>query len=108
MGIILFVIGYDLKVDMKTLPLLLKLMVTRALLYALIIAGFFLLFSDMMAGREFRIAVLLYFMCPTGFAIPIIVSPVCTRDEEEQFMSAFLSLYIIITLIVYTLLVVFA
>lgn len=107
MGIILFVIGYDLKVEMKTVPVLAKLMLTRVLFYGCVIAGFFLLFSGMMTNREFKIAVLLYFMCPTGFAVPVIISPLCRSKEEESFESAYLSLYMIITLIVYTSLVVF-
>ena len=105
-GIILFVIGYDLKLEPETLPALLKLTLSRLLFCIVIIIGFFLIFPNMMQGQEFRIAVLLYFMCPTGFAVPIIVSPMCKNDRQSGYLSAFLSMYMVISLIVYTALVV--
>ena len=52
------------------------------------------------------IAVLLYFMCPTGFALPMQLTPLCSNESDEQFMSAFLSLFMIVTLVVYVLIAV--
>ena len=121
-GIILFSLGYDLKVDAGTLmrditerpegvdagtlkPIL-KLGLSRILTGALIIAGFFLFFPALMQDRIYLIAVLLYFMCPTGFALPMQLTPLCSDESDEQFMSAFLSLFMIVTLAVYVLIAV--
>ena len=105
-GIILFSLGYDLKVDAGTLKPILKLGLSRILTGALIIAGFFLFFPGLMQDRIYLIAVLLYFMCPTGFALPMQLTPLCSNESDEQFMSAFLSLFMIVTLVVYVLIAV--
>ncbi len=105
-GIILFSLGYDLKVDAGTLKPILKLGLSRILTGALIIAGFFLFFPGLMQDRIYLIAVLLYFMCPTGFALPMQLMPLCSDESDEQFMSAFLSLFMIVTLVVYVLIAV--
>ncbi|WEM62260.1 hypothetical protein P1T46_04815 [Streptococcus parauberis] len=79
----------------------------RVAIYSLIIAGFFLLFPVLMENKEFKIAVLLYFMCPTGFAMPAIIMPAFKSVKDELFSATFISLSLIVTLVVYTLLVVF-
>ncbi|MCR5450117.1 MAG: AEC family transporter [Solobacterium sp.] len=105
-GVILFTLGYDLKAEREMLKPLLKLACTRVLFYAAVILGFFVLFPSLMAGTEFRKAVILYFMCPTGFAMPMIVSKLCRNEKESSFLSSFISMYMIITLIVYAMLVI--
>lgn len=106
-GMILFIIGYDLKIDMDTIAAILKLLVLRIALYILIIIGFFVFFPQLMAEKTYLIAVLIYFMCPTGFALPMQISPLYKKEEDSSFTSAFISLYMIITLIVYTIIVIF-
>lgn len=106
-GIILFTIGYEMTVSKDSLAPLAKLVVLRVVLYTVVIAGFFILFPAMMQQREFMLAVILYFMCPTGFALPMQLSPLCTDKKQEAFMSSFISVFMIITLIVYTVLVIF-
>ena len=107
-SMILFLIGYDLKVDMETLPSLLKVMAIRILYMAIVIAGFFVFFKTKMAEKEYMIAVILYFMCPTGFAMPALVGPIYKDPEQDNsFLSAFMSLFMIVTLIVYACLVVY-
>ena len=81
--------------------------VVRLAWHVLIILGFFLVFSGRMADREFLIAVLIYFMCPTGFGMAPLLQPLYKSDRDSGFTSAFMSLYIIVTLIVYTLVVLF-
>ena len=106
-SLILFLIGYDLKADMETLPSLLKVMVSRIAFMAVIIAGFFVVFRTKMMQKEYMTAVMLYFMCPTGFAMPALISPAYKDPEQDNsFLSAFISLYMIVTLIVYTVLVI--
>ncbi|RVU70803.1 MULTISPECIES: AEC family transporter [Lactobacillus] len=107
MGIILFTIGYELKFERKFLKPVLRLAVVRLLGCGLIIAGFFLFFPTLMQNQAFRIGVLLYFMCPTGFPVPLQVQPLVKNRDDETFMSAFISLFMIIALIAYTLIVIF-
>ena len=106
-GMILLIIGYNLKIKKETLPSLMKLLIVRFVLFAGIIAGFFILFPHMMADKIYMIAVLIYFMSPTGFAVPMLISPLNQSEEDADFQSAFISLYMVITLVVYTLIVVF-
>jgi len=105
-GCILFGIGYDLQIDKNTLIPVLKMMSVKFVYSALIIAGFFLLFSGMMADKEFLMAVLIYFMCPTGFGLLPILSPMYKNKNDAAYASAFTSLYMFITLTVYVLVVV--
>ncbi len=106
-GMILFIIGYNLKINRETLGSLIKLLTVRVLFYICVIAGFFIFFPHLMADKIYRIAVLIYFMCPTGFAIPMLVSPLNNSEEDADFQAAFISLFMIVTLIVYTFIVVF-
>ena len=106
-GMILLIIGFNLKIQKEALPSLIKLLCVRFVLFAGIIAGFFILFPSMMADQIYMIAVLIYFMSPTGFAVPMLISPLNQSEEDADFQSAFISLYMVITLVVYTLIVVF-
>ena len=106
-AIILFCLGYDLTVDKDTIGPILRLGAVRLAWSALIIGGFFLLFGARMANREFLIAVLIYFMCPTGFGMAPLLTPLYKNKDDAGFTSAFMSLYIIVTLIAYTLVVLF-
>ena len=102
-GIILFTLGYDLRFDLQTLKSLLSLVIIRLILCSMIIGGFFLVFPNIMANPYFKTAVLLYFMCPTGFPVPLQLSLLCSDKDQESFMSAFISVYMFITLVAYTL-----
>ncbi len=106
-GLILFVLGYDLTVDRKTIAPMLRVGGVRLAWSVLIILGIFLLFASRMADKEFLMAVLIYFMCPTGFVMGALVAPVLKDESETGFISAFTLLYIIVTLIAYTCVVVF-
>ncbi|MCT0164898.1 transporter [Lactobacillus helveticus] len=108
MGIILFTIGYELKFDKKYFKPLFRLALVRLIGCWAIIAGFFLFFPQLMQNEAFRIGVLLYFMCPTGFPVPLQVHPLVKNSDDETFMSAFISLFLIIALVAYTIIVIFA
>ena len=104
-GLILFCLGYDLTVDKDTLLPILRLGAVRFAWSALIVLGFFILFHARMANHEFLMAVLIYFACPTGFGMSPLLQPLYKSNRETGFTSAFMSLYIVVTLIVYTLVV---
>lgn len=102
MGIILFTLGYELKLEHSMLRPILKLTVIRVLGGFVIMFAMLRLFPDQAAHAAYRIAVMLYFLCPPGFPVPLQVSPLTTSDEDEAFLSAFVSIYVLITLIAYT------
>lgn len=106
-SIILFGLGYDLHFQKETLASVARLALVRVGFYAIIIAGFFVRFPAFMADPLNKLGVLLYFMCPTGFALPSLMAPAFREDKDAQFASTFISLYMVISLIVYTLLVLF-
>ena len=106
-GMILFILGYDLTVDRETLAPILKLLGVRLVCSALIVIGFFVLFPERMADSIFLIAVLIYFSAPTGFGMAPVIEPLYKDERDASFVSAFMSLYMVVSLIVYTLVVVF-
>ena len=106
-ALILFCLGYDLTVDKETVAPILRLGAVRLAWSVLIILGFFVLFHSRMADHEFLMAVLIYFMCPTGFGMAPLLQPLYKNKSEAGFTSAFMSLYIIVTLIAYTFVVLF-
>lgn len=107
-SVILFCLGYDLSFDAKIMKPLLKLVAFKTVFYTAVIIGYFILFPALMQDTEFRIAVILYFMCPTGFGMLPILSPLFQDADEEAFASGFASVYILITLAVYAVLVILA
>ena len=106
-SLILLIIGYNLKINKDTLGSLLKLVGVRIIFYMLVIAGFFIFFPNLMTDKIYMMGVLIYFMCPTGFAMPMLISPLYKDEEDEDFVAAFISLFMVITLIVYTCVVLF-
>lgn len=106
-SLILFILGYDLNVDKKTFVPILKLMTIKIVYYALVIAGFFVLFPEQMADKTFMMAPIIYFMCPTGFGLMPVIAPLYKDEDDASFTSAFVSIFMIVTLFVYTMVVIF-
>jgi hypothetical protein len=100
-GIVLFVLGYELRLEIRMIGPLLRMLVLRLAAAGVIIGGFFLLFADRMAQLPFIVAVLLYFLSPPSFLMPTLVGPYCDTDDEKSFMSAFLPLNVLLTIVVY-------
>lgn len=100
-GIILFTLGYELQIQRSFMKPLIRLAATRLICCGTIICLFFLLFPGLMADTIFRIGVIFYFLCPTGFPVPLQVTPLIKDSEEEAFMAAFLSLFMVIALVAY-------
>ena len=104
---ILFCLGYDFRIDRETLAPLAKLAAVKTAYYALLIGLYFLLFPALMADKVFMMAVVIYLMSPTGTGLVPVISPLFKDDDDASFASSFIPLYLVITLVVYTFLVVF-
>ncbi|WP_294561208.1 AEC family transporter [uncultured Traorella sp.] len=106
-GLILFSMGYELSLKFSMLMPILRLSLIRIVTSVMIVLGIFFLFPHLMENRYFMIAVLVYFSCPTGFANQLQVQPLFKDETDESFLSTYLSLYMIVTLIAYVLIVSF-
>lgn len=106
-SMILFILGYDLNIDKKTIGPILKLTAVKTIFYAIVIAGFFVFFPVQMADKVFMMAPIIYFMSPTGFGLLPIVAPLFKDEDDASFASAFISVYMIVTLVVYACVVIF-
>lgn len=100
-ALILFSLGYSINLKKSYLMPLVKLVGIRILFCTGIIASFFLLFPSKMANPIFLFGVLLYFYCPTGFPVPLQIKDILDNEEKEEFVSAFISMFLLIALAVY-------
>ena len=100
-GLILFSLGYSIRLKKGYLSSLFKLAVIRLIFCSGIIASFFLIFPEKMESPVFSLGVVLYFYCPTGFPVPLQIREILDTDEKEEFVSAFISLFLLIALVVY-------
>ena len=100
-GLILFSLGYSIRLKKGYLSSLFKLAVIRLIFCSGIIASFFLIFPEKMESPVFSLGVILYFYCPTGFPVPLQIREILDSDEKEEFVSAFISLFLLIALVVY-------
>lgn len=100
-GLILFSLGYSIRLKKGYLSSLFKLAVIRLIFCSGIIASFFLVFPEKMESPVFSLGVILYFYCPTGFPVPLQIREILDSEEKEEFVSAFISLFLLIALIVY-------
>ncbi|MCD7948735.1 MAG: transporter [Erysipelotrichaceae bacterium] len=106
-SMILFCLGYDLSIDKNTLVPILKLIGMKMVAGIAIIADFFVLFPDLMADTTYMMAPIIYFTAPTGFGLMPVIEPLYENEDDGAFTSAFVSLFIIVSLVVYTLVVLF-
>ena len=103
-GLILFSLGYSIRLKKGYLSSLFKLAVIRLIFCSGIIASFFLVFPEKMESPVFSLGVILYFYCPTGFPVPLQIREILDTDEKEEFVSVFISLFLLIALVVYVVL----
>lgn len=106
-SIILFTLGYGFHLRTGQLKPLLTLTLVRLMLCGTIVVGFLLLFPGLMKVKIFFVGVLLYFACPTGFPVPLQIESLCNDEDDKSFMSAFISIFILVAMIVYTLITLF-
>lgn len=100
--ILLFIVGYNLNFSPSILKPALRIAGVRLLFYVLIILAFFVLFPGQMADTAFMMAVFLYFTCPTGFGVVMQLTPLYKDENDEALASGVISLNMIVTLLVYT------
>jgi len=100
-GSILFMLGFNMNFEKSIIGPVLKMMVVKTLFYGVACVSFFIIFKGLMSDWEFVMAVLLSFMSPLGFAVSGVISPEYKSDRDRMFVSTYTSLYIIVTLIVY-------
>lgn len=100
-GLILFSLGYGIRLKKGYLSNLMKLAIIRIIFCTGIIASFFLLFPSKMQNPVFSVGVILYFYCPTGFPVPLQIREILDSEEKEEFVSAFISIFLLIALVVY-------
>lgn len=105
-SMILFIVGYNLDFSWNLIRPAMKFVGLRVVLFALIIAGFFIFFSQRMADQAFMMAVLIYFMGPVGFGVVMQISPLMKTKQDESYASGVISLNMIVVLIIYIILVV--
>ena len=106
-SIILFTLGYGFHLRAAQFKPLLALTLVRLILCGAIVCAFFLLFPELMVMKIFLVGVLLYFACPTGFPVPLQIESLCKDEDHKSFMSAFISIFIVVAMIAYTLITLF-
>ena len=106
-SIILFTLGYGFHLRTAQLKPLLALTLVRLILCGAIVCAFFLLFPELMVMKIFLVGLLLYFACPTGFPVPLQIESLCKDEDHKSFMSAFISIFSVVAMIVYTLITLF-
>ena len=106
-SLILFSLGYSMRLHKGVLSSLFTLAGIRLFFCGIIILLFFFVFKEQMQDKIFSFGVILYFLCPTGFPVPLQIKGLLQKEEQEEFVSAFISLFLVIALVAYTLLVLF-
>ena len=107
-SIILFTLGHEMNISRSTLMPILKVVLIRIVTSAMIVAAMFMLFKDMMADKTVMLSVLVYFSSPPGFINQLQVEPLYKDETDGKFFSTYLSLYMMVTLIAYMLIVTLA
>lgn len=106
-GVILFMIGYQFKIEKSSIGILIKCIFSRFVIMLTGIIVLLLLFPHIIDDRIMLIALLLYFMCPPALILQVQIKGLFKSNNDVSFLSAYTSLYIVITLIAYILIVSF-
>ncbi len=105
--IILFTIGFQFKIQKASVMPILKSMLLRISIMVVVIFSILNIFENVANNYEMFIAVILYFMCPPALIIQTQVSDLCKDEKDENFLSAFVSLYMVFTLVIYTVIIIY-
>ncbi|WP_321973682.1 hypothetical protein [Paratractidigestivibacter sp.] len=105
---ILFNIGFNFSVERSSMGALARCIGLRVVFMAMVIVLFFVLFPQQVADPVFRTLVPLYFMCPPALVLSSVLEPLTRGEKGAGFVSAFISLYMVVTLVVFSVLAVIA
>lgn len=100
-GCILFILGYNLSINRDTLGIILRMSLVKTVLDLCLIGSFFLLFPEKAGNRDFLMAMLIFFLSPTGFGTLPVLKPAFRTQKDEELTASFMSSYIVLTLVVY-------
>lgn len=106
-GCILFILGYNLSINRETLGVILRMSLVKTALDLLLIGSFLLLFPQQARERDFLMALLIFFLSPTGFGTLPVLKPAFRSPKDEELTASFMSSYIVVTLVVYIAVVLF-
>lgn len=98
---ILFTIGYRFHVEKSSFQSLIQCILVRVLIMALFAVIFFLIFPNLVQDTAMKVVVPLYFLSPPALVLTSQLEPLCKKKEEQNFLSSFISLYFVVTLLVY-------
>lgn len=102
-ALVLLTVGYDLALDRSVLVSVAKVSLARLLLKGCGLATIVFLFRSFWADKSLLAAVVLMFCLPGQFITPIYVS----EEEQRKFVSTQLSIYTLISILVYIVIAVF-
>lgn len=106
-SLILFCLGYEFHLDSFTMKPIIKLIILRIITSGAILTGFFFMFPNVVSDYAMKIAILIYFTCPTGFANALQVQPLFIDKTDESYLSTYTSIYMIFSMIAYSVIVMF-
>lgn len=97
-AVILFVVGYELELKNLDFKAVLSVVLTRVVIVGVICVAFLTVLSAIIEINEYyRWAIILLFILPPPFIIPILLND----EKENAYVSACLSTYTILTLIAF-------
>jgi len=97
-ALVLWTIGYDLKLDARAVAQIAPALLAREVVMGLATVALLMLFPQMAADPQLRIAFLLYFPCAPMLATPAVIAPVCTEEGDAAYVSGFLSLAMVVSI----------
>ena len=108
---ILFNIGFNFRIERANMGALARCIALRIAIMAAVIALFFALFPAQVADPTFAVLVPLYFLCPPALVLTSVLEPLASdgkKTKNASFISAFISLYMVVTLIAFSALAILA
>ena len=108
---ILFNIGFNFRIERANMGALARCIALRIAIMAAVIALFFALFPAQVADPTFAVLVPLYFLCPPALVLTSVLEPLASdgkKAKNASFISAFISLYMVVTLIAFSALAILA
>lgn len=103
---ILFTIGYRFHIEKSSIGSLIKCILVRVGIMTIFATLFFLVFPTLVQDTAMKVVVPLYFLSLPALVLTSQLESLCKKKEDQHFLSAFISLYFIVALLVYMVLAV--